>query len=327
MRKIVYFLVALLVTVPAFAAMPEWVANPYIDYPSNQYVAASGFGKTQSEAESDAVSSIASFFGVGVESLTEISVTDDTLSSSSLYQSDSKLSVSMNNLAGVTFREHVEEDGLHYVLAVMDKAEASAYYYAEARSLSRSISSRMERIENNIGEVSAFSEATSLLEDGKRLESDLAVLRILSPELSALMRDYVTLDEINNLVSQLRGVFTLAIEIDNDVQSSLETSISRLLEMYGIAISDDSRYLIKGSVETYPSPSPRRGMVYVDYDIFIDVYDRDERKTLLSGVYSGREGHRSIAQATRRIALQVEDKILDEFGSEFASAFSLTAIN
>ena len=42
---------------------------------------------------------------------------------------------------------------------------------------------------------------------------------------------------------------------------------------------------------------------------------------------SGREGHRSIAQATRRIALQVEDKILDEFGSEFASAFSLTAIN
>ena len=189
MRKIVYFLVALLITVPAFAAMPEWVANPYIDYPSNQYVAASGFGKTQSEAESDAVSSIASFFGVGVESLTEISVTDDTLSSSSLYQSDSKLSVSMNNLAGVTFREHVEEDGLHYVLAVMDKAEASAYYYAEARSLSRSISSRMERIESNIGEVSAFSEATSLLEDGKRLESDLAVLRILSPELSALMRD------------------------------------------------------------------------------------------------------------------------------------------
>lgn len=39
MRKIVYFLVALLVTVPAFAGMPEWVANPYIDYPSNQYVA------------------------------------------------------------------------------------------------------------------------------------------------------------------------------------------------------------------------------------------------------------------------------------------------
>ncbi len=324
MRKIISIIILAMISIPAFSAMPEWVVNPYSDYPDSTYIAASGIGMTRDEAEADAISSIASFFGVSVETLTEVQTeeeisSDEGGSSYSSLSSGSSLSVSMGNLAGVTVKEHASDGTFHYALAVMDKSSAVTYYFAQARMISGRIEKELKDAEKRFGDLSAYQMVNSLILEAEQLDEMISVLNVLSPSISSTLSGRMV--EVNSFAERYRDSIEISSRIERDIDGSLEKAVDDFITSNGFASSDDGeRYLIRGGVDIYTSDAPR-SMVYADYDVYLELYDQDEGDTVFSFSYSGREGHRSEAQAIRRIAVRIKDIVQNEFAASFSENF------
>lgn len=70
MRRIIVFILLVLTAIPVFSAVPGWYNDPYSFYNKKLYVVGVGYGKSQDEADKSAISSLASYFGVSVDSIT-----------------------------------------------------------------------------------------------------------------------------------------------------------------------------------------------------------------------------------------------------------------
>ena len=160
MRKIT--LIALLFAIGAaslMAALPGWVMDPYDFLDPDEYIAASGIGRSAAEAEGDAISSLAAVFGVSVDSLTEIDVSDTGISADDSYAFSADIEVSVDDLVGVSVVDSWNDGRIYYALASLDREDSADHYLSQLLWLSSFVEERYDEIAGAIGDFRAYAEA------------------------------------------------------------------------------------------------------------------------------------------------------------------------
>ena len=321
MRKIVLTVLLLMIGVAALvAALPDWVMDPYDFLDSDEYVAASGIGRSAADAESDAIASLASVFGVSVEALTEIEVSDSGISSDDSYRYSADLAVSVDDLVGVSVIDSWNDGRVYYALAALDRDAAADYYLSEMLWLSDYVSDSYDGISSRIGDFRAYAEARDLIPIAERLDGVRTILSVLSPDdVQAIA--VIDPGTVRLLADRCRDAVSIRLEISPDINGALRRSLASFFSSFGIDLTDgDARYVIRGGIEGYPSKAPAR-MVYVDYFLTLELYDTDSREVLMTFAEDGREGHRTESQAFNLISVGLDEIIDTGFAGAFRDAF------
>ena len=321
MRKIT--LIALLFAIGAaslMAALPGWVMDPYDFLDPDEYIAASGIGRSAAEAEGDAISSLAAVFGVSVDSLTEIDVSDTGISADDSYAFSANIEVSVDDLVGVSVVDSWNDGRIYYALASLDREDAADHYLSQLLWLSSFVEERYDEIAEAIGDFRAYAEARKLIPVAERLDGVRTILGVLSPQIVSSV-SVIDPGKVRLLADQCRDAVSIRLEIDGDINGALKRSLATYFSVFGIDLTDgEARYVIRGGIEGYPSKAPAR-MVYVDYFLTLELYDTVSGETLMVFSEDGREGHRTEAQARNLISVGLDEIIRTGFAEAFREAF------
>ena len=118
---------------------------------------------------------------------------------------------------------------------------------------------------------------------------------------------------------QLANGLSVGVEITGDVDGALEKAVGSCLSDRGIAVSRSSgaRYVFTGGLTTSTSDGPRVN-VYVDYEVDLEIVDRQSGRTVSRIRLSGREGHRNVSQAMSRVIATLETGLVQELDKVFS---------
>lgn len=312
--KVSLVLVLAGVSLSVFAS-PAWVNDPYYGLDRNTFLAAVGVGNTLDKAEASAKSEIASVFGMSVQTQTVqdsgLSVTNNNGVKSDNYYSNftsnKVLSNDLSNLVGVTIREHYQDHGTWYVHATLNKDEMADYYAQLAGVQEAYLRNRCSYVANHLGEWTAYSEAKQLLEVYDDYQETLKVIYVLDPRIARN-----TIPDVEKLISNCRSALTVSVDADN---ATLRKAIDGYLASQSLSNSSNSRYVITASLDCSSYPAPR-GNVYVDYVLDLAMLDRQTKNLVFSKSTTGREGHRSEAQAKARIMNKLPDIVQEILNEE-----------
>lgn len=322
MRRIIVFILLVLTAIPVFSAVPGWYNDPYSFYNKKLYVVGVGYGKSQDEADKSAISSLASYFGVSVDSITTTYDVEDVSSYGtylgSSYENSTTLGVSISDLKWITIDERVKDGNTYYSLALLEKLQAANTYLEMANSIADNLPSLLSYAEKNMGSFKGLNAALNAKKLCSTYKDYSAIISLLMSNVFP-HPNKIDVDMVEEIVKKCTGAINIALEVDEDVNGALKNSLTSFITSLGLSTQDkDAQYALRANVDVIDYPSPRKGYTYFDFDITIELYDKVERATLFSYSESGREGHRGKTQAKALIAKRIS-KIVD---GGFAESFS-----
>jgi len=167
-KKTVYFLISVIIIlgcmpVQKIAASPEgkrpsWIDNPSKLYPDNEYLTGIGSGSTRKEAENDAFASLAKIFSVEIKvnqstinRYLEEDVNGENKSTFSSLLSGRTSARSNQKIKNIKIERTFfsDNEGIYYVLAVLNRAETAALYRDEMRRNSNKIDTYYQRYQES----------------------------------------------------------------------------------------------------------------------------------------------------------------------------------
>lgn len=320
-RTILALILACLVLPLSAARAPGWVDRPYSGLDEDEVIAATGSGWDRFTAQQQALSALGSVFSTSVQSSTssysgEVGYNGQRSVADS-FHSTTSVGVSMDELVGASVTDYWQGDGQWYARAVLDRDEAEEYYGSVVDSILPSVRSELSRLQAKRGDLPAYFAAMALYEDIDRLEEAARVLQVVSGRNAA---DILQLrSQLDSIVRQLADGLSVGVEITGDVDGALEKAVGSCLSDRGIAVSRSSgaRYVFTGGLTTSTSDGPR-GNVYVDYEVDLEIVDRQSGRTVSRIRLSGREGHRNVSQAMSRVIATLETGLAQELDKVFS---------
>jgi hypothetical protein len=302
---------------------PEWVSNPKAVYPESHYLVAVGEGDTRRAAENAAAAHLSRIFEAHIES--DERLLDQTRESGKNFKRTTDFISDINILSSQTLHniQHAEAwpngSGRVYAVAYLDRRETAGIYrekIAEQTTRVRFLLDQAEQTSNPLKRYAALRAASRHAAENSLLLRQLKVIH--SPSHAAALPDYSE-NALRKALADSAQNIRLQIRIEGDTGNRMTACLEELITRYGFVAGQPATLQIDGRVETSDTGQRMAGLVFVRYELAVQVKDAGNN-VLVSVNEKGREGHISLAEARIR-SLRTLDNAIKAGGAQRLDAY------
>ncbi|MCQ2398856.1 MAG: LPP20 family lipoprotein, partial [Sphaerochaetaceae bacterium] len=147
-------------SVPALLfAVPQWVSDPYCEFPQSDYICGIGSGSTLTDADNAAKTEIAGFFGTSVDSqIRSFSSYGSASDSEEIFETDSVSAIVVDDISGIRIDSRHFSNDMFYSHAVLKKSSAAMYCAEKIPALEKQLLQIQTLIKDTQGSFSAMQD-------------------------------------------------------------------------------------------------------------------------------------------------------------------------
>ncbi len=305
--------------------IPQWVNAPYDIFPQNRFIVGVGSGDTRQAAEKNAVAEIAKVFQSNIQ-------VDETLIESALEhtkgkQSELTTNSQMVNKTRITSDLELknikinrvffsQNEGLYYVLAVLNRAETARLYrrdFEENDRLLQTYFGQAAREDNKLRKLSDLNKAYALFEVNRLINEKYKVLTNGSN-----LEPSVTENELNRALSNARAAITIRLNAATGTPDEVGDYLKEIFGKMGFTIADENAdFQVDYQLTRNKTNLNRPGIVAFNWQLTIRLTDRINNTTLKTFTVSKRTAAISAGEANARILRKVKMQIQNSFYRRF----------
>lgn len=235
MKRSIFLLLYLFASSPFFSE--DYLGSP-------DFIAQRGFGKSEAEAQQNALASLSRFFkmSISVNSTERTTVTD---ANSSSTVSEEVFVNSKTELFAVHFTKarFDRKQKIYETTAFINREEAWKIYRQKIESDIKTFEDFWSNAENKkelLLKITEFSKAGKFAEEN-RLEDKLDFALIIYPESESLLanaRNHIS--ELKPLIKRLCGTFSVQVECENDFENSAAQAAKSSFAKIGIVTTESN---------------------------------------------------------------------------------------
>ena len=317
--------------------VPQWVLNLEQVYPDRDWVAVSGQGTSQTQAEAAAMNALARAFRTDIAGLNQASLSFSQIvnnatgniafSESRNFSQEVNTTSNINGLIGVQFDTFRAEDRTVYVNARMNRRECAARYSAVIREnntiINRLITSAAALAQDSLDAYARLSFAHAIAQVTDNFQH---ILEVLDPSAVNNRPSYGGANSIKARMLEIAALITIGIDITTE-QSSDRTLFTRAAGTYfrdlGFKINEGP--LVQGQWSYALRANARfEGITQsvLSSRYFLDAaLENRNGAAVFSFTEDDRRSHPNNASEARRLAVRaVEESFKDgKFAQEFNS--------
>jgi len=304
---------------------PQWVTNPYSDYPQNRFLAAVGNAKNRSDAEKQAFAALIAFFGQSVKSDYIVAaayseaVTNGivTVSENTNVRETIVTAASLDNLIGAAIG-NVWEDGRGtvYALAYLEK-ERTVLIYTEIIRINQ----------NNIENLISMNEAQKNTFDGYARYKLAALIAGMNAEyanivslaggttssLNITSKDTLVL-ETANIINNI----SVGFSIKDDKNNRVRDAFAKALSGEGLRTQGSNPpYILEINIDTEEAKFPNNNFIFCRYTLSANLIEKATGSVLFPFNVTDREGHTTYAEAQNKAFTSIEKIINEKYPDAF----------
>ena len=307
---------------------PAWVNNTDQVYSRLRYVAAVGYGPSRTVAEKEAFASMIGVFGQTVQVDRQSMVgyqeamQQDAVSAyvrNTEISNAIKTSAEMEILIGAEIRDYWHDGrGTHYAVAVMEKSKAASLYSGliEAnREIIKNLTAMDEGDRYSLSGYARYRLAAKVAGGSRVFANILSVTG--GPGLSS--RELAEGENFRLEAENIARRIPIDVRIENDRANRIKGAFAVAIGSTGLQSGGNgSLYVLDGRISFTPVDLQKSDSVYVRYVLEANLLDRRTGAVLLPIVFSGREGHLSMAEAENRALGSAERQIAGDWAPALA---------
>ncbi|GBD99350.1 hypothetical protein BMS3Abin07_01385 [bacterium BMS3Abin07] len=314
LRKIIYVsIISFLISGCAHDARKEYSGA---DYPSSQYLTATGIGRSESEARNQAVAGISRIFESRVYSDTMDRVKSVVKGSGNEVSEQSIESnirvVSDMELKGVQVdRTWFDKGkGVYYALAVLDRSRAGDNWQSEIRNIDSSIEGEYQVLNKAGSRFERYMALKKILKSWLQREVIVSRLRVLG--FTRKGTPSYNIRSVFNMIPVLKSQMLICIDINGDYAKKIRERLSEALAGSGFLISNDhdkADVLITGMVVVNPVELKNPGWEFARATVALSVIDRKTGSIVGEITQNARAGHITYAEAVQMAVKKVSGPV------------------
>lgn len=236
--------------------IPEWYSNYRSVYPTSQYIAQRGSGKSFEESKTDASSQIARYFKSTVNA--NLTTTMNAIQKGDYVEDTSTVindvSVTSNmELFGIEYSEGFlnKNDKQYYCIAYINREDAWTQFVPQIESAKSKFYGFLTKGQNEEEPINKVKFYKSSWESGKEFLEKLEYGRLLNPTKEATyQQDRNEVSNVPSLIQQEMQNITVKIEIEGDNSNIIQTAISSSLSKNGFTVGNSGNYCAVVKVES-----------------------------------------------------------------------------
>ncbi|MDR2601029.1 MAG: LPP20 family lipoprotein [Spirochaetaceae bacterium] len=303
---------------------PEWVNDPGKTFDKKYYVFANGYGKERRDAEENAFTALAGFFGQSVksDSLTidqynESSSASKTQNSRSISSRNAvEISVNIENLIGAEIADVWQNPKTKefQALAVMNKKKCAFLYAAAIDAKQGEIEALLSEEKDGLDLFLSFQKAAFLADEAASYAMLLYLLE--GPNLSA---EFSGGGGHRAKAISEASKHPISVEVKGDVEDRIKNAFTHSLSTAGFKTGGASpRYILEARLTLTPHEAPAQRNKFTRYAVEANLKDSRKEIYLLNYRIEGREGHVTQPLADERALKKAQDEIQEAFASHIA---------
>ena len=337
-KLVLFFSFSAFILTSLFAAkvkkeeVPLWVQDPSFVYATNEYLSNLGQGKTQKEAETDALSGLVAIFNRSIASSTQASLSYSVQQSeesakiekSKDLKQNVKISTNMDDLIGVEIREHWKsQDGTFYALAIIEKEKGARLYREKASDCISGIDELLDVVDANKGTFVGYFKCREAFNKSQGLQvykGCLAVLDASARGISGRRGEGEYSDvALKVKADKIAKNIEIFVDISPDAKK-IKPHFEKIFSKYSFTLSKDSsaRYRLSIQLELDEPIELSQGRMAIRYNLAIELFDTKQDETVFPFAFEGKETHFDVNSVKNKIFKTLEKKALDEFAISFA---------
>ncbi len=304
--------------------VPNWVNNPHEEYPESQYIVGVGSGDTRAAAEKDAVGGIARVF--------QSKVTVDNTLIENYLENEQELTFTSRilNRTRVGSNQELknikidkayfsESEGLYYVLAYMNRAEAKKLYDADIENNNDKIAAyfkNYQQSENKLNKFAFLSKSQTIAEVNEILKKQYQIITGSEKEDAGAIPKSALDKEMRRLLDQISVELQPVVESSDKIESYLKETIGSI----GFKLKDKGKgadFLIQYDLSITPTQLNRENVFGFNWQLSINVEDKINNYALKTFNIKNRTVSISEAEAEAKIFRQIHSNLLKNFRKEF----------
>lgn len=306
------FLLSLVGCKSLMGGAPDWVKNPKLVYPENQYLVSVGEGDTRRGAENAASANLARIFEAHIES--DERLLDQTRESGKRFERTTHFTADINILSSQTLFniQHAEawqdDQGRVHAIAYLDRRKTATIYRDKVDEQTRRIHfliAQSEQSHDLLKQYATLRAAVHHMEENKILLRQLKVIH--PPSIPSSTPDYPE-NTIRKSLADTAKQIRVQISVGGDDAHRMRIILEELITHYGFVIGTPSVLEITGKVDVADTGQRTADLVFVRYTLALQVKDAEE-SILISINEKGREGHISLNEARIRSFRTLENMI------------------
>ncbi len=302
-------------------------------YPEADYVRATGYGATMEEAELKAKTALASLFGLSVSTDTTRALMDtyskdafgnESSSYGEYFTNVSNVSVTADNLYGVTVVDRVQGKTECSVTVVMERKTTAEYYLSQIEQGLEAMRDLEARILSEIGTFKGLEDAVNLAKLGEKCNTQTVMYNYLTNG----GHGFCSLAPAYSLIDQARRAIVLSLVVTGDDSGSVQSAVSKILTSDGVAIAKGNETPTATATVTIvwqetQGTGVASSFVFEEYNTDISIMDLAGNQVVFVMSLNGKEGHQTYDGAKTRAVKGMVADIEEKMGSELAARFSL----
>jgi hypothetical protein len=302
---------------------PSWIESPERVYPIEKYITGVGLGEDRIAAEDRARAEIAKTLHSRITTVTKVYEAYTQTTSAGKTRSSDQINIqdmtkvsTQNILSGVRIAE-VSKDtsrakATYYALAVLDRGQSRVMLGEKIHRLDDQILSLVRQAEQEPQTLAKIKHYKAALREYISREVYNAELSVVDPSGKG-MTPAIGFEKIQDPLSDLlRNALFIAIAVSGDNAREIKQTLAGALTQKGFSITEDKNrcnVLVDGTVEIKPIDRRSDQWKFVRWNTRFSLIDKSQGATFWATHNTGREGHKTIAQARQRAVMKIEQKI------------------
>ncbi len=308
---------------------PDWIDGESIQYPSSRYLTGVGYDPDRKSSEDKARAEIAKIFFSKIDSRTRSY--QDYLQITSKGKSKTRETFSIEEitkvstqkvLSGVRISSVYQDTGsepIFYALAVLDRDQSAKILRDKIQQLDQDIKGFLTRAKGEGDMLAKVKYLKQSIQKHILREAYDAELRIVSPSGTGISSPIHFTEIKSRLESILLRDFLIGVSVKGSRAVEIQEALVQGLNQQGFSIGEDlsrAKVLVRGAVEIKALDRGTPEWEYVQWRAHFDLVDKVGGSVFGSVSKTGREGHRSLAQAENRAVRKIRKALTTEISEE-----------
>lgn len=306
---------------------PEWVNKPYSSYSENKYIAATGSGATEEEADKSAKAAVSSIISQNIQA--EENVHQSATSNGeglSTYLANIKTTTTVNNITGLSIADHYrQKKGPVYSLAVLDRVEAGKQY---SMLVSRNTEDVEAKIEAATSAPATFQACADMLHAYQAAKDNDYYIRLLSAIRSEYRKipSYGSSAAVGVAAQKAFNAVTVQMSVSGDTDDRIASAFASVINGMGIATAPaktgkTAPYVLMSNVAYEDGGTGGNGAYFTRYTVTATLTETKSGRDLITFSRSGRAGKLSQSESQKAAVNSAEDTVLNDFATEVSMLF------
>ena len=293
---------------------PDWVQGSAKDYPTEQYLTATGTADNIEDARTRALANLAKIFTVSID--------DSSYDAAQAWQRTADGAVEQGQiqraaryvdayssklLEGAQIVEQWQDQQRHYALAVISRAQLSTQLRSEIHEYDRQTKNLLAQAQTTadaFASAQILSQAQTLQIQRALLQQDLQIV----DRSGAGIRPRWSVAGLQQNIDQTLAQMTVAPEVLSDPLQLLNADLKTAIAAAGMTYlaSDDAVYRLQAAMEI-DNPGLQDGWYWYRGALTVTLIQQADNRVVASQRWPLKAAGQSEAQAARRLHTQVVD--------------------